>query len=71
MKDRDMYWDEDVLQIQNEVRRYEEEQRNPTKHEKSEDEAAGVAASSEVHEDGHGENDETETHEPDMKQGEE
>lgn len=77
MKDRDMYLDEDVLQIQNEVRRYEEEQRNPTKYEK-EDEADGASEASEAYESGHGEDDlsekasiETETHESDMKQGEE
>lgn len=40
MKNRAMYWDEDVLRVQNEARLYEEELRNPPPEEEPAEEAA-------------------------------
>lgn len=78
MKVRAMYWDEDVLQIQNEVRRYEEELRNPQMYAEFADETYDAGDSGV--DDGIGNGDEgltqtdsanTEADDPNMKQGKE
>lgn len=52
MKKRDMYWDEDVLMVQNEVRRYEADKLNPPEENSSEAEEISENGKTEVLSDG-------------------